>query len=820
MKSEKRTVTNTPKAAFEVPVRRKWHLWPVSVFFLALISVGLGVVVYVKVRQQEDLMSVNAQLRADLEKQRQELQQLTSQIGSLDTSLATGDKSRKSLEQEIEQLKRTAKEMANYSALLDEARREIAVQRSEKENAIQLTASLRKANEELLAKSPPKKKEPVRVVEKLETYKADKSREIVIGYRSGKRDEALVIGRELGFEVVEESRLLDAIIFRWVQEKPLTKETLDFLKTKGAVIRLVQPGDTTVEQGVHQESALLQAVEQHEHHVRMEKLGLPAKVHNDMLWGLHLIRAAKAWETIKSSEVTVAVIDSGIDYNHEDLRENIWRNPREIPDNGIDDDENGFVDDVLGYDFVDSDNDPMPELERNQDGNIDEDKVAHGTHCAGIIASVGRNGIGTVGVCWHGKIMAVRAKGKRKDGSRSKDRSLAEGIHYAVQNGARILNISWAGLPGTEMPWIEEQLQLASDKQVLVVCCAGNALGRQNNNDRPGQAVFPACYALDNIISVASVGPDEKLSSFSNYGPKSVHVAAPGGMAAPSSGRFGETDLRRYDPTKEIISTIPESLGRGKYAAMPGTSMATPHVSGAAALVWTHLEGTDGTANPIEVKKLLLENVRTKDAHGRELALKGKCASEGVLNLSFLAPASSLYVTGTVVKVEGDLAEISLNAFDGIRGNDYDYVKVYNAARLEGNEEKYIGNISVMMTERHRAIGRIYALEPIDPENPHNEEIPFRKDLHKSVNVGDTVVWHRSKEGHGKGEIDLESFRRMMEEKNREIAARFGKLELSEYRIHDDFPDQPCPHGKAPQQDRNTGAVARAVERHPAGHDE
>jgi subtilisin family serine protease len=244
------------------------------------------------------------------------------------------------------------------------------------------------------------------------------------------------------------------------------------------------------------------------------------------------ISASKAWAlTTGSRQVIVAVIDTGIDYFHEDLRENMWRNEREVPGNGIDDDGNGFVDDLVGYDFVSNDSDPFDDNE-------------HGTHVAGIIAARGNNGVGTVGVCWEASLMAVKAFDHEGNGTVA---DAIAAIHYAVANGARIINASW-GL-GEKSRALEEAAQFAADSGVLIVAAAGN--GR---TDAPA---YPASF--ESVLSVAASDNRDQRAGFSNHGP-TVDIAAPG---------------------VDIYSTLPEN----RYGPASGTSMASPQVAGVAALV-------------------------------------------------------------------------------------------------------------------------------------------------------------------------------------------------------------------------------------------
>ncbi len=268
------------------------------------------------------------------------------------------------------------------------------------------------------------------------------------------------------------------------------------------------------------------------------------------LWGLHNIGqtnglndsdidATEAWDIQQGSEsVLIAVIDTGVDYAHQDLAENIWVNPGEIPGNGIDDDVNGFVDDVHGYDFANDDNDPF-------------DDNGHGTHVSGIIAAVGNNGIGVTGVNWHAQIMALKFLDAAGNGNIS---DAAEAIIYAADMGVRIMNNSWGGT--TPSRAIEDAIVYAEAADVLIVAAAGNTAG--NNNDIIPN--YPASYEFPNIIAVAATDHNDELAPFSCFGVNSVDICAPG---------------------VNILSTTPGNT----YSAFDGTSMATSHVTGAAGLL-------------------------------------------------------------------------------------------------------------------------------------------------------------------------------------------------------------------------------------------
>jgi len=235
------------------------------------------------------------------------------------------------------------------------------------------------------------------------------------------------------------------------------------------------------------------------------------------LWGLHNtgqtdgtadadVDAPEAWDiTTGSSDIIIAVIDSGIDYLHDDLADNIWINEQEVPDNGVDDDGNGYVDDVFGYDFAADDNDPS-------------DAAGHGTHVAGTIAARGNNGMGVVGLTWQCRLMACRFLDANGVGYTS---DAIDAINYAVANGARILNNSWGG--GDFSQALEATIAAAGEQGVLFVAAAGN--GSDNTDFDPH---YPSSLELDSIVSVAATDHDDQLAGFSNVGVQSVDLAGPG----------------------------------------------------------------------------------------------------------------------------------------------------------------------------------------------------------------------------------------------------------------------------------------------------
>jgi subtilisin family serine protease len=347
------------------------------------------------------------------------------------------------------------------------------------------------------------------------------------------------------------------------------------------------------------------------------------------LWGLNNgndadIDAPEAWATqTGSNDIIVGVIDTGIDYNHEDLKDNIWLNPGESgngkENNGIDDDGNDYKDDFRGWDFVFDTNDPA-------------DDNDHGTHVAGTIGAIGNNGKGVAGVSWRVKLMALKFLGQ--DGSGT-EVDAAEAIVYATRMGAKILSNSWGG--GERSRALEDAIRFAQDHGVLFIAAAGNDGANTDNSPN-----YPSNYEVPNVISVASSDRNDNLSGFSNFGRRTVDLAAPG---------------------SSILSTRPLN----RYQSLSGTSMATPHVSGVAALIWAQYPGL--TMHQVMVRLL--------GAVDRKSAFVGKMTAGGRLNAANTFSTNPLiaqttdwdntpntagpYTVTTSAVDEGGIASVNLN---------------------------------------------------------------------------------------------------------------------------------------------------------------
>ncbi|MDO9183737.1 MAG: S8 family peptidase [Bacteriovorax sp.] len=266
-------------------------------------------------------------------------------------------------------------------------------------------------------------------------------------------------------------------------------------------------------------------------------------------FGISVNTAYKTYGTSNTTPVIVAVVDTGVDVNHEDLKDIIWINKNEIPNNGIDDDGNGYIDDINGINTLVRDSNGKATV------NI-KDTHSHGTHVSGTVAAKQNNGVGIAGIASNVKIMGIRTV--PNDGDES-DVDVAEAFIYAARNGARIINCSFGKSANEGRQLIPDTLKYIGEKYgVLVIAAAGNDSSNIDKN-----LTYPASFNNDNLLIIASTTDSGKMSYFSNYGKINVDVAAPG---------------------SDIYSTVPGN----KYAYMSGTSMATPTTVGVAAEILAH----------------------------------------------------------------------------------------------------------------------------------------------------------------------------------------------------------------------------------------
>lgn len=355
-------------------------------------------------------------------------------------------------------------------------------------------------------------------------------------------------------------------------------ERFDLRRTGGELVRLQLPQGMSTAEGI----ARLEKDPRFEY-VTTNDLRKTSACSNDYdpiaLWGMQQISAPAAWTqtTGSPSGPVIAVLDTGVDGEHPDLKANMWTNPGEIPGNGVDDDGNGVIDDATGYNAVDQSGNPF-------------DDYGHGTHCAGTIGAVGDNDQGVVGVNWQARMMPV----KMMQNGEGTVADTIRAVDYATRMGARITSNSYGG------GYNEAERDAFENSPLLHLCAAGN---EANDNDvspyypeeRP--VGYPASYPFDHIIAVGASDKRDRLARFSNYGERNVDLVAPG---------------------TSTLSTVPG----GGYEEKSGTSMATPHVAGVAGLIATLYPD----ASNEQIRTRLLANVDQLPE------LQGKVASGGRLN--------------------------------------------------------------------------------------------------------------------------------------------------------------------------------------------
>lgn len=315
---------------------------------------------------------------------------------------------------------------------------------------------------------------------------------------------------------------------------------------------------------------------------------IPSDTHYTKQWYLKKIKAVEAWDKKRNAEdIVIAILDSGAQINHPDLRDNIWRNAREAPGNQIDDDKNGLVDDVNGWDFINNSPDPSPKF---QEG-FTEAGILHGTIIAGIAAASGNNAGGVAGVSWRAKIMPLKVLDDAGVGRTDK---VVKGIDYAIEKGAHIINLSFVAFNRSRS--LEKAIERAHKAGVIIVAAAGNEQSEGKEYSLDDVPMYPACNDGPNgenwVIGVAATDTLDQKAPFSSYGFRCVDIAAPGVSI------FGASV---YEPTKRIGDAPFNKYYDGYWS---GTSMAVPMISGALALLISANPAMDKS----EITKILLDS--------------------------------------------------------------------------------------------------------------------------------------------------------------------------------------------------------------------
>ena len=379
------------------------------------------------------------------------------------------------------------------------------------------------------------------------------------------------------------------------------------------------------------------------------------------------INAPQAWATTTGdSNVVVGVIDTGIDIDHSDLAGATWTNPGEIQNNGIDDDLNGYIDDIHGWDFLNNDASVYDGVTCG--GGEDED--FHGTHVAGTIAAQ-RNNMGVVGVAPGVRVMPLKALGC----SGGDTSTVIDALNYAKNEGVKIVNMSLGG------PGYDQAFKDAIDASgILVVAAAGNGGDDQvgDNNDNPGTSgnnyrQYPGAFTSPNIVAVAAINNVGALSSFSNYGLTSVDVAGPG---------------------QSVVSDYPrDAYGASQYVFLDGTSMATPHVAGTAALVLS----TNLALTPAQMKSRIMSTTRPLPSLSGKILTGGLVDANGaVLGVSAVRQATAMSFTrSAMIITSGQSVTLTTKLTQAGQPQANRTVKLY----------RYLGGWKVVCTARTNSVG-------------------------------------------------------------------------------------------------------------------
>ena len=417
------------------------------------------------------------------------------------------------------------------------------------------------------------------------------------------------------------------------------------------------------------------------------------------------IDADEAWDiNTGSSDIIIAITDSGIDYEHPDLADNMWVNEAEQNGTpGVDDDGNGYVDDIYGYDFAGASSRQLG------DGDSDpNDNWFHGTHVAGIAGAVTDNGVGIAGLCWDVRLMALKIIADDfaiDPGVFASD--AVEAINYAVNNGAKIINASWGGSNFSQA--LYDAISDAGDAGVLFVAAAGNDFG--NNNDI--NPVYPASYDLDNIVSVMSTDATDNPARFSNFGPISVDIAEPGEEILSTAPRVEQFPMLVFG-----VST--------NYATLSGTSLSAPYASAACALIWSEFPTLPASL----VKGLLLKSADSI-ASGTKC-----CVSDGRLDVHTALTLIPKGRAGKVLNAKDDPTDLT-NLYDTIQ----------DAIDDANDGDVLIAEADTLFIEAINFKGKAITLRSGDITDPNDETLSPHNTLVLGLLASGSVVTFANGEG-------------------------------------------------------------------------
>jgi len=487
------------------------------------------------------------------------------------------------------------------------------------------------------------------------------------------------------------------------------------------VYKLVLSGDADVAQAA-EEYSKNPLVEWDEPNYLNRIFATPNDYYYGRQWALSRIEAEPAWGIERGSpNISIAIIDTGVEWTHPDLADNIWNNTDEILD-GVDNDGNGYIDDVRGWDFVNTTQPVWPGEDGTVPDNDPMDFHGHGTHCAGIAGAVTNNSIGIAGVCWNCKIMPLRAGYKGIDGGGYLEAlDCAEAIHYAADNGARVISMSWGSYQPSNL--IKEAIDYAYQKGLVLVAAAGN--------DDGAWKPYPAGF--DNVMSVAATAGDDSRSVFgtgqSNHG-SWIDVAAPGGG---------------FYSSYEIWSTMVPAT----YGSMSGTSMAAPHVAGIAALILSK----NSTFTNEEVRSILRSTVDAIQPRivgqlyigtGRVNCFRAVSRNQTLVvrlnsSLDDVFVKTGIIVNGTVAGISANISRVELSYGSGFYPPAWTKIAEWNYSGTGEYSISVFWNTSLLTDGAYSL--RLRAFEPDDQATEDRAIVKVDKALHLGfpVSVGDVT---------------------------------------------------------------------------------